>query len=88
MKAIVIEIQVGGGKSVHSLEEACTEFINMVRATSDTGYRAKLNFTIKLPNEELRSLTVRDEDKETVVYGDFKGLPTFLDYSEEVLGKS
>jgi hypothetical protein len=87
VKAIVKEIQVGGGHCVSSLEEACKEFMKMVSRSGETGYRAKLNFTIKLPNGEIKYITIRDDDNETVAYGDFEGLPSFLDYSKEVLGK-
>lgn len=86
MKATIKEIQVGGGVCVHSLEEACKEFVKMASRSSETGYRAKLNFTIKLPDGQMKTITIRDEDEETVAYGDFKGLPDFLDYSKEVLG--
>jgi hypothetical protein len=86
MKAIVKEIQVGGNHCVKSLEEACWEFTEMVTHSKDTGYRAKLNFTIKLPDGKIKSITIRDEDDETVAYGDLAGLPSFLDYSKEVVG--
>ena len=59
----------------------------MVSTSSETGYRAKLNFTIKLPDGTIKSITIRDEDDQTVAYGDFEGLPDFLDYSKEVLEK-
>ena len=85
MKAIVTEIQVGGGVCVNNLEQACADFMSMVRTTSDTGYRAKLNFAITLPNGETKHITIRDEDNETVAYGDFDGLPNVLDYAKEVI---
>ena len=47
----------------------------------------KMHFTIKLPNGETKHITIRDEDGETVAYGDFEGLPSFLDYSRQVLGE-
>jgi len=84
-KAIVKDIQVGGGICVISLEEACKEFIRMVSRSSDSGYRAKINFTIKLPSGTIKAITIRDEDGETVAYGDFEGLPSMLDYAKEVL---
>lgn len=82
MKAIVIEIQIGGGKIVHTLEEACREYIKML--ASDEPARTKIHFFIKLPNDGHKSITIRDEDGETVAYGDFDGLPSFLDYAKEV----
>jgi len=84
MKAIVEEIQVGGVTIAKSLFSACCE----LKVQHGTNYnRTKLNFTIKLPSGETKSITIRDEDNETVAYGNFEGLPNFLDYSKEVLGK-
>ena len=85
-KAIVSSIQVGGIYNVDSLEKACRQYIEMVEIASDGGYRAKIQFIIKLPNNEVKMITIRDEDTETVAYGDFEGLPSFLEYSKEVLG--
>lgn len=79
MKAIVKEIQVGGVYDAVNLEDACNKFCDCPRS--------KINFTIKLPNGEIKSITIRDEDDETVAYGDFEGLPSFLEYSRDVLGK-
>lgn len=81
-KAVVTHIQVGGGVYANSLEEACVEFLGMV--SSSSGYRAKINFTIKLPDGTIKTITIRDEDEETVAYGDFAGLPDFLEYSREI----
>ena len=82
MKAIVKEIQVGGGSICHSLEDACREYVLMVRNVD--GYRAKICFVIQLPNGETKQITIRDEDSETVAYGNFEGLPGMLDYAKEV----
>lgn len=78
MKAIVKQIQVGGICEAKSLEEACEKY------TQPTIMRSKIYFLIKLPNGEEKSITIRDEDDETVAYGDFEGLPSFLDYAKEV----
>ena len=83
-KAIVTSIQVGGAHNVSSLEEACRQYIKMVETASDGGYRAKIQFIIQLP-KDVKSITIRDEDDQTVAYGDFEGLPSFLDYSKEVV---
>ena len=72
MKAKVIEIQVGGGAIYPSLLEACLEYPKV--------------YLIELPNGNHKSITIRDEDDGVVAYGDFEGLPSFLDYSKEVLG--
>lgn len=79
MKAIITKIQVGGQRIVRSLDEACVEYVLMVEPL-----RAKITFIIKLPNGETRHITIRDEDGQTVAYGDFGGLPSFLDYAKEV----
>lgn len=82
MSAIVTQIQVAGGPIYTSLEKACVAFINM-RANYDP-MTTKIHFTIQLPNGETKTITIRDEDKKTVAYGDFEGLPSFLDYAKEV----
>ena len=79
MKAKVIEIQVGGGPIATTLAGACLLF-------SDHLDRPKLHFLIELPNGERKSLTIRDDDEGVVAYGDFEGLPNFLDYAKETLG--
>ena len=86
-KTLVKDIQVGGDVCVNSLEEACKEFAKMVSRSSEAGYRAKLNFAIELPDGTVKSITIWGEDDQTVAYGDFEGLPSFLDYSKEILGK-
>jgi len=85
MKAVVTGIQVGGFWDENSLEDAVHRYLAML--LSEGGYRAKMIFAIKLPSGETKQITIRDEDGETVAYGDFEGLPSFLDYSKEVLGK-
>ena len=76
MKAQVIEIQVGGGKLCYSLAEACEAY--------PFELRSKIYFLIELPNGDRKQITIRDEDAETVAYGDFKGLPSFMDYAKEI----
>ena len=82
MKAIVTEIQVGGFNICHDLVDACEEYLEMV-GDSETLPRTKMHFTVRLPNGEVKTITIRDEDTETVAYGDFEGLPSFLDYAKE-----
>ena len=82
MIAKVIEIQVGGGTICHSLEKACITFKGMVDTHEVP--RTKMHFTIQLPSGEIRGITIRDEDERTVAYGNFEGLPNFLDYAKEV----
>ena len=78
MKAIVKEIQVGGVTIVNSLFLACHQY-----ACEDPP-RPKINFTIELPDGEIKAITIRDEGDETVAYGDFEGLPSMLDYAENL----
>ena len=84
MKAVVKSIQIGGGLNVVNLEDACQKYIDMISNSGEQGYRAKIIFLIKLPNGEEKQITIRDEDNETVAYGNFEGLPSFLDYAKEV----
>jgi len=46
--------------------------------------RTKIHFTIQCPDGKVRFITIRDEDGGTVAYGDFEGLPSFLDYAKDV----
>jgi len=81
MKAIVKEIQVGGFYGAKSLEDACEKYSHM-----ESG-RPKIIFLIKCTDGELRQITIRDEDNQTVAYGDFEGLPSFLEYAKEEVGE-
>jgi hypothetical protein len=75
--AIVTDIQVGGAMMCGSLEEACKEI--------KRGGSIKIHFSILLPNGAQRTITIRDEDDRTVVYGNlWEALPDFLDYAKEV----
>ena len=86
MKAVVKQIQVGGIGIYHSLEAACSGFQRMINGTEC--YRTKMIFVIKLPDGSIRLITIRDDDNETVAYGDFEGLPSFLDYAKELFDES
>jgi len=81
MKASVTQIQVRGLFIHSSLEDACRDYVDMVALY--TSPRIKIHFSIRLPNGETRSITIQDEDGGTVAYGDFEGLPGFLDYAQE-----
>lgn len=79
--AVVKRIQVGGVWECYSLGEAVSKYQQMI---SEGGpYRTKLWFLIQLPNGDAKTITIRDEDKETVAYGSFAGLSSFLDYAKE-----
>ena len=79
-KAIVSAIQVGGIWEVHTLEQACRQYLAII--DSKGGYRPKMQFIIDLPDNNTKMITIRDEDNVTVAYGNFEGLPSFMDYVE------
>ena len=81
----VIEIQVGGSTIVQSLEEACIEYIRMLQ--QDRVSRTKISFAIKTKDGQVKAITIRDEDNETVAYGDFEGLLDALAYASAVTGR-
>jgi len=85
VRAIVTEIQVGGYHNCKSLEEACEAYLSL-KGDLEIIPRTKIHFDIKLPSGIMKTITIRDEDNQTVAYGDFEGLPSFLDYAEEVIG--
>ena len=80
MIANVDEIQVCGGRLFNNLEEACRDYLQCLKEGID---REKLRFTIILPTGKVKSITIRQEDEQVVAYGDFEGLPSFLDYAKE-----
>jgi len=77
MIAKVLEIQVGGSKICRTLLSACLEYPNCPRT--------KMHFTIELPNGEHKAITIRDDADGVVAYGNFDGLPSFLDYANYAL---
>lgn len=81
MEARVREIQVGGMEMVHSLEEACRAYLN------PEILRTKIYFLIEMPDGSLASITIRDEEDKTIAYGSLEGLPSVMDYAQEVFGK-
>lgn len=83
MKAIVKEIQVCGWDFASSLEDACEKYSRISNNYKE--FRPKIIFVIELPNGETKQITIRDEEEETVAYGDFEGLPDFLDYAKDQL---
>lgn len=75
----VTSIQVAGGAVVQTLEEACREYIKLVDSTDIV--RTKINFAIRTKDGGKKYVTIRDEDNETIAYGDFEGLSSFFDYA-------
>ena len=78
MMATVKEIQVNGGRLVYNLADACIEYLAQLETTD----RIKMNFSILLASGEVKSITIRQEENEIVAYGDFEGLPSFLEWSQ------
>lgn len=78
--AKVKEIQVCGGTIHTSLYEACKEYIKSI----DEGWteKEKLHFTIILSSGKVKCITIRQEGDGMVAYGDFEGLPNFLDWAQ------
>ena len=81
MKAVVKEIQVCGLKTHKMLSDACLDYLKCIASGID---REKISFCIILPDGGVRYIIIRQEDDEMIAYGDFEGLPSFLDYSREV----
>ena len=79
--ATVKEIQVCGGRIFRMLSDACLEYIQCIAQETD---REKIAFVVKLPNGQIKCITFRQEDDGIVVYGDFEGLPSMLDYAKTV----
>ena len=78
--AVVKYIQVGGVVEESSLEDACKCLLGIAK----DGGNLKIYFGILLPNGEERSITIRDEGDQTYAYGDFEGLPSFLDFARDI----
>jgi len=81
----VIEIQVGGVYCTNNLQAACREFIEMMQ--DNKGGVPKIHFDIMCLDGVVRSITIRDDNHRMVVYGDFYGLPSMLEYAKELEGK-
>lgn len=72
--AIVKGFQVGGVTILNTLRGACSAFV--------LEEAQKLNILVQFPDGNTHSLTLReDNDDNTVMYGDFQGLPSFLEYA-------
>lgn len=82
--AKIREIQICGGRLFTNLHWACQGYIEDINSGID---RRKLNFSIVLPNGQVKHITFRQEDEDIIVYGDFEGLASVLDYAEEVTGR-
>lgn len=76
----VIQIQVCGGKLCPTLETACQEYLECLMNDVD---REKISFTIVLGKGQTKHITIRQESNRVVAYGDFEGLPNFLEYAQQ-----
>jgi hypothetical protein len=68
--AEVIEIQVCGGKICADLKSACEEYLRCIENDVDR-------------NDVVKHITFRKTDDGIVVYGDFEGLPNFVEWAKE-----
>jgi len=82
--AKVIEIQVCGGRITTGLLDMCSAYIQNVEEGTDS---PKLHFTIMMDDNTVRHITFRQEDESIVGYGNFEGLPSFLDYTKAIQKK-
>ena len=78
----VTSIQIGGGDIVQTLEEACLKYIEMLR--SGEPIYTKISFAIKTKDGSVKMITIRD-DEETIAYGDFDGLSSFIEVARALL---
>jgi hypothetical protein len=78
--AEVIEIQVCGGKICADLKSACEEYLRCIENDVD---REKIHFSVSLRNDVVKHITFRKTDDGIVVYGDFEGLPNFVEWAKE-----
>lgn len=81
--AYIKEIQVCGGKVVHSLYDACEEYIKCVGDGTD---REKISFAILLDDDTAKHITIREWDDSIQAYGDFEGMPDAYEWAKRVIG--
>ena len=79
--AKVKEIQVCGSRIATMLSDACLNYIEDIAQGTD---RPKLNFTVVLDDGSIKHITFRQEDGGIEVYGDFEGMPNFLEWAKRV----
>lgn len=81
--AKVREIQVCGTRTTTRLSDACLGYLEEVTEGTD---REKLNFSITLDDGTTKHITFRQENDGIHVYGDFEGMPNFLEWSRKMFG--
>jgi len=77
--AKVREIQSCGGKISLRLMDACFDYLEDVIDGTD---RSKLNFSIETDSGDIKHITFCQEDNGIHVYGDFEGMPNFLEWAQ------
>lgn len=80
----VKEIQVCGGTIIKpayhgTLADICLAYLQDVIQGTD---REKIRFTVILDDDTVKDITFRQEDDGIQVYGDFEGIPNFLEWSK------
>lgn len=76
--AKVKQIQICGGPIAATLTDACAAYIREIALGTD---RAKLHFAIVLDDGSIKYITFRQEDDGIHAYGNFEGIPDFLEWS-------
>lgn len=76
-RAMIKSIQVGGWHNCHSLRDACEEYLESCEKETS---RDKICFIIDTEQGQ-KQITIRQEEKGMVAYGDFSELPSFIEYS-------
>ncbi len=85
--AKVHSIQVCGLDYYNNLEDACLDYVNhSINETPDSP-PMKIHFAIDLDDGTTKSITFRHEGKTLHVYGDFEGIPDFLEWSKLYVNK-
>ena len=74
----VIEVQVGGVLNCKTLEEACKAYLNLLKEACPN----KIHFYIQLRNSKTGSITLRQEKKAIIVYGDFPDMVDTLELAQ------
>jgi len=78
--AKVREIQSCGGKIFQELSHGCYDYLDSISNGTD---RPKLNFAIECDDGVTRQITIRQTDNGIEVYGDFEGMPDFVEWCKK-----
>ncbi len=78
--AKVKQIQICGGDIRTMLSDACVSYLQALTHGTD---REKLNFAITLDDGTTKQITFCQCDDGIEVYGNFEGMPNFLDWAKK-----